>query len=249
MTLHSTFDTKGNNRKDPVSVALAITLILLTLLPGMPLMGAAFSGQHAALLPPWDPVSFFSPGLFRSKAVLSKGKFLVANEDLTDPNFSKTVVLLIHYDFHGAMGLVINRPTDVKLSTLFPEIKGLRERPDTVYIGGPVARDQILMLMRSRDQLEGARPVFDDISVSASRTALRQMIDIADPEKRFRIYSGHAGWAPGQLDQELSRGGWHVLPADAEIVFDKAPSEIWPELIRRSSVQWVRAPQPSWNVE
>ena len=142
------------------------------------------------------------------------------------------------------MGLVINRPTDVKLSSLFPEIEGLRKWPDTVYIGGPVARGQILLLIRSQDQIEGARRVLDDISVSASRTVLQQMIDAADSGKRLRVYTGHAGWAPGQLDQELSRGGWHLLPADADIVFYKAPAVIWPELIRRTSLQWVRAGRP-----
>jgi putative transcriptional regulator len=244
MTLHSAFNTKARVRKEALFVALAIISILLALIPSKPFLGTAFSGQRAALLPSWVPGSFLSPGLLMSETVLSKGKFLVASEGLTDPNFSKTVVLLVHYDFHGAMGLVINRPTDMKLSSVFPKIEGLRKRPDTVYIGGPVARGQVLLLIRSQDQLEGARRVFDDISVSASRTVLRQMIDAVDLGKSLRVYSGHAGWAPGQLDQELSRGGWHVLPADADIVFHKTPSEIWPELIRRTSVQWVRAGTP-----
>ena len=87
MTLHSTFNTKARIRKDALSVALAIILILLALIPSKPFLGIAFSGQRAALLPSWAPVSFLSPGLLRSEAVLSKGKFLVASEGLTDPNF------------------------------------------------------------------------------------------------------------------------------------------------------------------
>ncbi len=62
------------------------------------------------------------------------------------------------------------------------------------------------------------------------------MIDDGGPQERFRVYAGYAGWAPGQLDQELSRGDWHLLQANAETLFDKAPQEVWPELIRLSPV-------------
>jgi len=236
-------------RKLVVFVANAITLIMLTLIPGLPLMGTAFSGQHTALLPSRFPVSFLRQSQFLSQTKLSNGKFLVASEQITDPNFSKTVVLLIHYDWNGAMGLVINRPTEVKISSMFPEIGRLKDRTDTVFIGGPVARNQMLMLLRSNSTVEEADHIFDNIYVSSSRAALEQIIGSADPEGRFRIYAGHAGWAPGQLDQEVSIGGWHVMPADAEMIFHKAPSEIWPELIRRSSLQWVKVRKPGRKVE
>jgi putative transcriptional regulator len=65
------------------------------------------------------------------------------------------------------------------------------------------------------------------------------MIKNPEGEERFRVYAGYAGWAPGQLDNEIANGGWYVLGADAETVFDKSASEIWPELIQRSSAQWV----------
>ena len=70
---------------------------------------------------------------------------------------------------------------------------------------------------------------------------LQKMVAERDPDKKFRLYAGYAGWAPGQLDRELARGGWHVLQADVATVFEKVPSEIWPELINRSSGLWVRA--------
>lgn len=248
MTLRSTLKTNGRIRKESVSVAVAITLILLPTLPGMSLIGAASSGQHAALLPFRFPVTLPSPGSFRSEARLARGKFLVASRHLRDPNFSETVVLLIDYDWHGAMGLVINRPSELRLSTVLPEIKGLQQRTDTVYIGGPVARSQMLLLIQSGSQPKESSRVFKHIYVSSSRTVLQRMIDDADAGEKFRVYAGNAGWAPGQLYREVSRGGWHVLEADAETVFDKAPAEVWPELIRRASVQWVRLQAPARNV-
>lgn len=246
--LPSTFNTNGRITKESLSIVLAIPLILLTILPGISLIRAAFSGQYAALLPFRSPVTLSSQGNRWSEVRLAKGKFLVASRHLKDPNFSETVVLLIDYNWHGAMGLVINRPTEVRLSTVLPEIEGLQQRMDTVYIGGPVARGQMLVLIRSASQPERSRRVFDDIYVSSSRTVLQRMTGHADVEERYRVYAGHAGWAPGQLEREVSRGSWHILQADAETLFDKAPSEIWPELIRRSSVRWVRLRAAGRNV-
>ena len=246
---HLTVNTKGRIRKGSLPIVVAIAMTLLVTLPGLSLGGAMFSGQHTTLLPFRFPVTLPLPARFGAEVGLAKGKFLVASRDLTDPNFSETVVLLIDYDRYGAMGLVINRPSEVRLSTVLPEIEGLEQRTDTVYIGGPVARSQMLLLVRSGRQPEGSRYVFEDIYITSSRGVLERMIDDTDGGERFRVYAGHAGWAPGQLDREVSRGGWHVLQADAETVFDKAPSEIWPELIRQSSVLWARLPAPGRNPE
>lgn len=244
----STLNTNGRIQKGSLSIVVATALILLAILPGMSLIGVASSAQGAALLPFRSPVSFPWPGSFGSQGSLAKGKFLVASRDLIDPNFSETVVLLIDYDWHGAMGLVINRPSEVRLSTVLPGMEGLQQRTDTIYIGGPVARSQMLLLLRSDNQPQGSRHVFEDIYASSSRTVLQRMIDGAHGTGRFRVYAGHAGWAPGQLDREVSRGDWHVLQADAETIFDMAPSEIWPELIRRSTVLWARLQAPGRNV-
>jgi putative transcriptional regulator len=122
----------------------------------------------------------------------------------------------------------------VKVSTILPEVEGLEPQTDTVYIGGPVAANHMLLLVRSGSEPEESRHIFEDVYVSSSQTALQQMIEKSDGGNRFRVYAGHAGWAPGQLEQEVSRGSWHVLEADAETVFDKTPSQIWPEMIQRS---------------
>ena len=239
MTPESALDVSGRMPRVSVRIALVFTLIALAIHCGAPMIGAAFANQTSPLLPFWLPRALASPGCLLAKADLSKGKFLVASRQLRDPKFSETVILLIEYDRKGAMGLIINRPTKVRLSSALPEIEGLQQRRDTVYLGGPVATNQVRLLIRSSSQPEGARRVLEEVYLSSSRSVLQQMIDDADAQKRFRVYAGYAGWGPGQLDFEISRGGWHVLPADAGTVFDTAASEIWPELIRRTSVQWA----------
>jgi putative transcriptional regulator len=187
------------------------------------------------------------PGPSQSQSALGKGKFLVASRRLGDPNFAETVVLLIEYGQSGAMGVVINRPTEAQLSTLLPDVKGLQQRTDTVYLGGPVGRSQMIILVRSHNQPKGSLQVFEDVYTISGQTVLQHIIDEAGTSAKFRAYLGYAGWAPGQLAMEVSQGGWYILPADAATVFDKAAAETWPELIRRSEAQWVmNRKTPRW---
>jgi putative transcriptional regulator len=180
------------------------------------------------------------PGMPESREELAKGKFLVASRQLQDPNFRETVVLLLEYGLDGAMGLVINRPSRVKLATVFPDIKELKQRNDTIYVGGPVAVNQMLLLIRSSKVPEDATAVAPDVYISSSWKVLaRLMKEKATEDQRFRLFAGYAGWAPSQLDFERTRGDWYVLKADAESVFSQNPSELWQELIRRVTVKWV----------
>lgn len=180
------------------------------------------------------------PGGPGSREELAKGKFLVASRRLQDPNFRETVVLLIDYGLDGAMGLVINRPSAVKLATVFPDIKELKQRKDTIYVGGPVDVNKMLLLIRSPKLPEGANEVTPGVYISSSWKVLEDLMKKkATKDERFRLFAGYAGWAPSQLDFERTRGDWHVLKADAETVFLKNPSELWPELIRRVTVKWV----------
>jgi putative transcriptional regulator len=209
-----------------------------------PVSGAESSGSNPATPLLKAAVPRQAPDGFDSKEELARGKFLVASRRLRDPNFKETVVLLIDYGQDGAMGLVINRPSKVKLSTVFPNIKELKARKDTIYVGGPVAVNQILLLVGTPQMPEESQEVITDVYISSSWKVLERLMKNAAKDERFRIFAGYAGWAPKQLDFERARGDWHVLKADAETVFDKNPSEIWQELILRTSVKWVHAQAP-----
>ena len=175
---------------------------------------------------------------------LARGMFLVAGRGLGDPNFSRSVVLLLEYDAKGALGLIVNRPTEVQLNDLLPDVEELKERADIVYLGGPVSKNQIVVLMRSDQHPPHAGRVFADTYVSSSMETLKQAVSMSRDGGTFRAFVGYAGWGPGQLDQEVSRADWHVSPAEEAIVFERASDEIWPELIEKNSGQWVRGVPP-----
>jgi putative transcriptional regulator len=217
-------------------LAAVVTLMLPVLDPGGGRIEA--SGANATipdqLRRPFSALSSPTAGL-----ALAKGRFLVAGRDLRDPNFERTVVLLLDYNEMGAMGLVINRPTELSIAKLLPDVEGLEDRKENVWVGGPVATGQMFMLVQSSEPPEDSEPIFDDVYVSGSKDLLGRLAKAGTNGAKFRIYAGHAGWAPMQLDAEVARRGWEVLPGDAGLVFDESPAEIWPDLIERGAVKWA----------
>ena len=169
----------------------------------------------------------------------AKGRFLVAERQLHDPNFSETVILLTEYGEDGAMGVIVNWPTAAPAAELIPQVDGITERADRIFVGGPVSRQVMLMLVRSESELPQAERIFADVHLSTSRELLQQVISRQVETTDLRLYSGYAGWSPGQLDLELAAGGWRVQPADAELVFATDPDRVWSELMRRGDVQWT----------
>jgi len=161
----------------------------------------------------------------------SKGRFLVAARDLRDPNFAQTVVLLVHYDAQGAMGLIVNRPTGRLAGELLPELQELASEDQAIFLGGPVGRYGLLALLEAREPPVGAEHIFGDIYLSGGRDLMQRTSTAAGKRSRLRVYVGHAGWAPGQLDFEIARGGWHVVPARRDLVFAEDPAEMWEQLI------------------
>jgi putative transcriptional regulator len=187
----------------------------------------------ALLLPP----ALLPPGLHAAppSASLGPGTFLVAVPDLPDPNFRQAVVLLIDHDPRGSWGLVINRPTPVRLAEALPEEQSLRGRSDRLFAGGPVAPSRLLMLLRSQDPPAGTRLVFDDVHLAWTPATL-------GGQAAFRLYAGYAGWGPGQLEAELSRGDWLLAPAQADLVFSEDPEGAWGLLVRRTPLQVAARP-------
>ncbi len=102
-----------------------------------------------------------------------------------------------------------------------------------------MAGHRLQILIRSRVNPRSSYHIFGDIYVSGDRKVLQRMIDRKVSGEEFHAYVGYAGWASGQLEREVLKGGWHIFPADAEAVFSKKPSNIWQEFIRKTSLLWV----------
>jgi len=160
-----------------------------------------------------------------------QGRFLLAAAGLSDPNFAGTVVLLIRHDSDGAVGLIVNRPTGVAAREVLPEVAALSGYQAPVFFGGPVMLDRMMVLLRTDEAPAEAELVADDVYVSASGTVLAGLpAGYAHPE-RVRIYAGHAGWGPGQLEREIAAGGWHLVPARMNLLFEAPQGPDWRQLL------------------
>jgi putative transcriptional regulator len=168
---------------------------------------------------------------------LAPGKFLVASKELGDPNFMQTVVLLTKYDKRGAMGVIVNRPTRLRLASVFDKVPAAKERTDPVYSGGPVGREGAMALVRADKKPPDSEPVLADIYLTGSLGVVEKMLKENAPATDIRVFLGYSGWGPGQLESEMERGAWHVLPADLGSVFDPKPETLWRRLLRRTDLQ------------
>lgn len=214
-------------------VSLSIIVLLLSAYFAIPNGNTLVSPEHSVSAP---YLIHEAPPSLRNfhgnkDQSLSAGKFLIASEKIRDPHFAKTIILLVKYDFLGAVGLIINQPTETRLLQVLPTVKGIQKVPDNLYFGGPVAFNRTTMIIQSPSKPEESEKIFDDIYLSNSLTLLEQIIENRKPDQRFRLYSGHAGWGPGQLDSEIARKDWIILKGNPDIIFDKAPDKIWQRLI------------------
>jgi len=165
-------------------------------------------------------------------ARLSPGRLLVATGAITAPPFHRSVALItIYSEQEGAVGLIINRPTQYPLSSVLPEIESLRGSGEMLYYGGPVSPRVMAVLVESDENLEendGVFRVFGNVFFAVNKKVIHDALK--GKEKPARGYAGYAGWAPGQLEEELARGDWSVEPATSEAVFSLFPDALWEQL-------------------
>jgi putative transcriptional regulator len=170
---------------------------------------------------------------------VGNGTLLVASPGLTDPNFARTVVLVLRSDDNGTLGVVVNRPTNLEPATVFPELAdGVGTYSGTLFRGGPISPAQLLLLVRGLPAATISTPeILDKVFLSIDLDSLPEMVRLADGTNDLRIFAGHAAWGPGQLDAELRAGGWQVVPGTADLVFHLDPSELWTELEGRGTTR------------
>ncbi|TXT23322.1 MAG: hypothetical protein FD134_2200 [Gallionellaceae bacterium] len=161
------------------------------------------------------------------------GFMLVASRKLADPRFRETVVLVTRNRHSGPIGIVINRPKDITLDKILPAHKGAEKFK--LFAGGPVNPENISYLFRGEGSVAGTLKVSGQVYLSYNMSLLAELLSGARAHTGLRVVHGLAAWAPGQLENEIARGDWHVLPVNDEVIFDRPPADIWPELFRKAT--------------
>jgi putative transcriptional regulator len=179
----------------------------------------------------------------------ARGQLLIAGPALLDPNFWRTVVLIVEHSEDGALGVVLNRPSETTVLGAAAQLEELVDPADPVFIGGPVQPSSVIVVAEFEDPSDAALVAFEDIGVLAAGSSPE---DMAAPRvRRARAFVGHAGWGPGQLDGELERGDWIVETARREDAFAEEPDELWRAVLTRKGGSYALVarmpPDPSVN--
>jgi len=170
--------------------------------------------------------------------------FLIAMPAMVDPNFARTLTYVCEHNAEGALGIVVNRPTDMDLGTLFervdirlePRGRGFAAMP--VYFGGPVQTDRGFVLHRPTGSWQSTISVADDIALTSSRDILQAMSESGQPGEVL-VTLGYAGWSAGQLEWELSQNAWLTVAADPRILFDVPAEERLPAAMQLLGIDFA----------
>ncbi len=166
-----------------------------------------------------------------------RGKLILASPVLRDPNFVRTVVLIAEHTDEGAMGLVLNRPAAATVGDAVPDLSWLAGDEEPVYVGGPVAETAVIVLAEfERPELAGAL-VEDDLGFIGADADDADRLDGAI--RRARVFAGHAGWGPGQLEDELGEEAWIVESPLREEIFTVEPEDLWAAVLRRKGNRYA----------
>lgn len=178
------------------------------------------------------------------------GKLLIAEPMLGDPNFERSVVLMIEHTDEGALGVVLNRPTDLEVGTVLDEWVGLAADPAVLYVGGPVEQNGVIALGRRTGDgpAQGWSQVLGDVGTIDLHL---EPGDLASEVAGIRFFAGYSGWGPGQLEAELDQDAWVVVDAVISDVFAPDPETMWRSVLRRQGGKLAMLanfpPHPSMN--
>ena len=154
------------------------------------------------------------------------GQLLISSPLLHDPNFRRTVVLMTHHDEEGAMGLVLSRPSEIRVADAVPDLADLPGSDELVYVGGPVQTEAVVVLIEHESEPE--LPIVGNVAFMAAETDLDDLDAV-----RTRVFAGYSGWGAGQLEDELEESSWIVVPAVPDDAFAPDPDELWRTVLHR----------------
>ena len=176
-------------------------------------------------------------GQSRNPEDLAAGKILVTPRQSPDPFFAQSVILLVQYEDSGALGLMLNSPTEIHISEALAALKGAKKSPDYVYLGGPVEPEGVLALLRAPGKTGDLSHVARGTYMASTRKVLEDALSQGKRSGELRVYLGYCGWTAGQLREEVRRGGWYIFDSSDDIVFDPKPGSLWKRMIERTELQ------------
>lgn len=158
------------------------------------------------------------------------GRILVSRPDLSDPRFDAALTLILEHGSEGALGVIINRPSTMTMADTLPEWEEFTAGPPVLYHGGPVDRDALIALGKPGDRACAGHLVLGAHSVDLDDQPL---LVKAEGIEAVRVFAGYAGWAPGQLEDEIAGDSWWVVDATLDDIFTLDPDKLWSRVLRR----------------
>jgi putative transcriptional regulator len=177
-----------------------------------------------------------------------RGKLLVASPALVDPNFARSVVLITEHNDDGAMGIVLDRPSDARVGEVVPQLADVAGPEAPVYVGGPVQPTALVVLAEFSDPEAAAWIIVADVGFASADFDTAELGSVV---RRGRVYAGYSGWGAGQLEAEMEVDSWIVEPPLPKEIFPDEPETLWNDVLARKGGQYAlvaRMPEdPSLN--
>ena len=176
-----------------------------------------------------------------------RGKLLIASPALADPNFERSVVLITEHGEDGAMGIVLNRPSESEVAAVIPELEPIAG-PEPIFVGGPVQPEALVVLGEFSNPDKAAWIVVAEVGLVSAQAELEELPEAV---RRGRVYAGFSGWAPGQLEDEIDEESWIIEAPLPRELFPENPDTLWSDVLARMGGEYAlvaRMPEdPSLN--
>jgi putative transcriptional regulator len=176
-----------------------------------------------------------------------RGKLLIASPALADPNFERAVVLITEHGDDGAMGIVLNRPSESEVAAVIPELEAIAG-PEPIFVGGPVQPEALVVLGEFSNPDKAAWIVVAEVGLVSAQAELEELPEAV---RRGRVYAGFSGWAPGQLEDEIDEESWIIEAPLPRELFPENPDTLWSDVLARMGGEYAlvaRMPEdPSLN--
>ena len=201
----------------------------------------------AGLLVGFIICAFFEPPASAAQKSKTQVDLLVARNQVQDPYFRHSVVLMLpEAETQLVVELIINKPTHLTLSRLFPESPEMKGRTEAAYFGGPVDVRTPSIVFRSSTEPNNAARLYGNVYLTFDSDLITKAFRERQTSSKVRLFLGRAQWAPGQLQNEIRQGGWYRIQADGDLVFSPHPDDLWPTLHSRAAPsKYIRYEAPT----